>query len=499
MAPPVGRSPPTKRIEPTQDLCTPEEPFRTLASGTTIIRETPPVEERPACNDHDSTPEAILELTKEVIALLQKQETKGPKTTEIKDTTLKKLDDIVSHLEEHKLLHYQQTNTNTSNETPHGPHPQKNDATTTPTGEQHRLDHQNTLHILNGTAVEIIKAIYGKMESMEKEMVGMRKEMAEMKETLSKNTNNRPWSHTPARVYEQPSPPPPNQARKPHYRKVTPEKNDELKQNGQKLTIKLTMANVDETTKQRLKITSGKLITETFQKAIDKEYHEKTDERPQVCGFEFLSGDTVRLQCYNEKSARMLKETMDWNKVCNGIELRQTKYGVVIHHVDKQHINPGNIDDYPRQIKELEEENKRCNLHIAQISPLRRRQSNETAKHHSIIVFTHDPQEADDCIDKGVIINGRLHRAERYTPQLNIVQCYKCYAFGHTASHCKGQQRCGKCGDTEHETISCSKDTPECHNCHGPHPAWHVHCPKRDEASEKLEQERIRTSRFFTK
>lgn len=183
--------------------------------------------------------------------------------------------------------------------------------------------------------------------------------------------------------------------------------------------------------------------------AIDKEFHDKPDERPKVCGFEHLSGDIFRLQCYDEKSAAMLKETMNWRKVCHGIELCQTKYGIVIHHVDKQHINPGNTDDYPRQIKELEEENKRCHLHVAQIPPLRRKQSNETAKPHSIIIFTHNPHEADDCIDKGIIINGRLHRAERYTPQLNIVQCYKCYAFGHTA---KGQQRCGKCGDTEHET-----------------------------------------------
>lgn len=84
-------------------------------------------------------------------------------------------------------------------------------------------------------------------------MAGMRKEIAEMKNGYSRNANNSPWSHTPAPVYE--PPPPINQPRKPRYRKVTPEKNNELKKNEQKLTIKLTMANVEETTKERLKIT----------------------------------------------------------------------------------------------------------------------------------------------------------------------------------------------------------------------------------------------------
>lgn len=105
-------------MEPTQDLSTPEELHRTQASGSTIIRETPPVEECPLCIEHDSTPEAILELTKDVITMLQKQETKGPKTTDIKEAALKKLDDIVSHLEEHEVLYYQKLGKTINNETP---------------------------------------------------------------------------------------------------------------------------------------------------------------------------------------------------------------------------------------------------------------------------------------------------------------------------------------------------------------------------------------------
>jgi len=325
-------------------------------------------------------------------------------------------------------------------------------------------------------------------------VVETRREIAELKSVLTnKNTNaSNPWNHVPSQVRE----PPANGPHKLHYRKITPEQNEELKQIQQKTTIKLTMIKADDRTKRQLAETPGKEMTKILQEAINKEYQDGTDPRPRVCGFDILSGDTIRIQCYDEKSATMLKNSMDWSRIGDGIEPRLTKYGIVVHHIDKADINPSNINTYLDQIQALEEENERCELHIAQISPLRRR-PNETSKHHSIVIFTHNPHEADDCIEKGIIVNGRYHKAERYNPQLNITQCYKCYAFGHTATHCKSLQQCGKCGDAEHKMTTCTKEAPKCRNCHGPYPAWHIHCPKRDEASEKLNEERIRTSLYI--
>jgi hypothetical protein len=245
-----------------------------------------------------------------------------------------------------------------------------------------------------------------------------------------------------------------------HYRKVTPEKDDELKQNQQKTTIKLTMTKADDETKCRLTETPGKEKMKILQEAIDKEYHGKPDTHPRVCGFDTLSGNAIRIQCYDEKSATTLKESMNWSRIGNGIEPRLTKYGIVIHHVDKGDLQPSNTETYHDQLQTLQEENERCDLHIAQILPLRRR-PDEAAKHHSIVIFTYNPLEADDCIEKGIIVNGRFHKAERYNPQLNITQCYKCYAFGHTATHCKGLQRCGQCGDTNNSLHQGNSGMPQ--------------------------------------
>lgn len=447
--------------------------------------ETPPTSQQPTqCNiEQDSptsTPSTTLRLTQEVFEIINSQNTSGePKR--LKEAALVKLDNIIRHLAQHEMEPESQTQTANIN-------------TTKPaeTSKNHASDDAvATIITATYTKMETIvkemaemrREMQTKMDSMEKELVETRKEMAELKSILtSKNTNaSKVWNHVSPQVLE----PPPNNPRKLHHRKVIPEKDDKLKQNQQKTTIKLTMTKPDNETKCRLTETPGKEITKILQEAINKEYHDKTNVCPRVCGFDTLSSDAIRIQCYDEKSATALKESMDWSKIGNGVEAHLTKYGIVIRHVDKGDIEPNNAVTYHQQIQTLQEENERWDLNIVQILPLRRR-PNEAAKHHSIVIFTDSPQEADDCIEKGIIVNGRFHKAEWYNPQLNITQCYKCYAFGHTATHCKDLQRCGKCGDTKHETTACTKETPECHNCQGPYPSWHIHCPKRDEASKKL-------------
>jgi hypothetical protein len=107
-------------------------------------------------------------------------------------------------------------------------------------------------------------------------MAEMRRKMAELKNALTKNTDTiSPSNHIPAQVHEPPS----NKPHKLHYRKITPEKDDELKQNQQKTTIILTLTKADDETKRCLKETAG-TVTKILQEAIDKEYHDKTDVRP---------------------------------------------------------------------------------------------------------------------------------------------------------------------------------------------------------------------------
>nr|CAI5850537.1 unnamed protein product [Callosobruchus analis] len=62
----------------------------------------------------------------------------------------------------------------------------------------------------------------------------------------------------------------------------------------------------------------------------------------------------------------------------------------------------------------------------------------------------------------------------------NIIQCYKCQGFWHTANTCKQNIRCVRCGE-EHSVEVCNtpKSSPICCNCKGPHHAAYKLCPAR--------------------
>nr|CAH7721689.1 unnamed protein product [Callosobruchus chinensis] len=62
----------------------------------------------------------------------------------------------------------------------------------------------------------------------------------------------------------------------------------------------------------------------------------------------------------------------------------------------------------------------------------------------------------------------------------NIIQCYKCQGFWHTANTCKQKIRCVRCGE-EHSVEICHrpKSSPRCCNCDGPHHAAYKLCPVR--------------------
>ena len=73
-------------------------------------------------------------------------------------------------------------------------------------------------------------------------------------------------------------------------------------------------------------------------------------------------------------------------------------------------------------------------------------------------------------------------KVREFIPQ--PIRCYKCQRMGHTASQCKGKQRCVKCGG-DHEWEKCEKDTkPKCCNCGGEHSAAYAGCTVIKQAKE---------------
>ena len=69
----------------------------------------------------------------------------------------------------------------------------------------------------------------------------------------------------------------------------------------------------------------------------------------------------------------------------------------------------------------------------------------------------------------------RSTRVRPYVP--NPVRCFKCQAYGHMASSCRGKERCGRCSSFEHKSCVCKAAKPRC-ACGGEHEAWSRDCPK---------------------
>ena len=142
----------------------------------------------------------------------------------------------------------------------------------------------------------------------------------------------------------------------------------------------------------------------------------------------------------------------------------------------------------------------RNSVKVIEVVPLVRKPKNPAAPTQSIVVFTESSDEANDLIRNQMRLEtGRIHNAERYIPELQLRQCFKCQGYGHTAENCTRTPKCGKCAG-EHESRECKipESAPsKCGNCHGDHSAWHHSCPHRHREIDRLKALKDVTPPFF--
>jgi len=184
--------------------------------------------------------------------------------------------------------------------------------------------------------------------------------------------------------------------------------------------------------------------------------------------------------------------------VFDGIKVHKPKYGIVIHRVPKIEIDL--TQDHAAIISKLEEGNAHTqDIHITNITSLHRKVNTSLQSlHESIVIFTVDTHATNRCIHGGIYINYLLFPAERYSPQLNITQCFKCGDYGQRALHCKWKQKCGRCGDEKHATKECKSAEPTCLHCEGKHEVWHPECPERIRECRRMDELRKRSSTYYT-
>jgi hypothetical protein len=246
-----------------------------------------------------------------------------------------------------------------------------------------------------------------------------------------------------------------------------------------KAEVTLTFQNATQETKDSLQNNADLQV----QEEITKHIHSKTGLKAiRLRGIQRPTKLTVKLLCQNEEDAQKLGK-LDWNELGGG-RMIKTTYGVVIHGVAKTDINP-NTQEQESMREALEVENS---IKVARVATLTKREKNTEAPTHSIVVFTESPEEANNIIHDGLKTqDGRIHGAQRYVPQCQIKQCYRCQGYGHKATECTRPAKCGRCAG-EHETRQCEAEEsePQCAQCKGKHPAWHRECPQRQNEQQRL-------------
>lgn len=88
---------------------------------------------------------------------------------------------------------------------------------------------------------------------------------------------------------------------------------------------------------------------------------------------------------------------------------------------------------------------------------------------------------------------GGIKRTVRYSRACRVLQCFKCYEYGHTTRNCRNTEKCGHCAQ-EHLTKDCPAPTgtKTCALCKGNHPAWAQSCKYRQKEMERVEAEKTK-------
>jgi hypothetical protein len=102
-----------------------------------------------------------------------------------------------------------------------------------------------------------------------------------------------------------------------------------------------------------------------------------------------------------------------------------------------------------------------------------------------------DDADCSRLIKSGAEIGLQRYRVVKYQALKPLLQCYKCQAYGHVASACKGTEKCRHCGG-EHSGKDCESLDKKCANCAGSHSASDFHCPIR--ATETIKADTVKLS-----
>ena len=122
----------------------------------------------------------------------------------------------------------------------------------------------------------------------------------------------------------------------------------------------------------------------------------------------------------------------------------------------------------------------------------------------TLVLGFESPESANEAISRGVYWKQCLLKAEPFIKGVRVTRCYKCQSYGHMASRCKREAKCGWCAEPGHSTEECprrgQRQAKACANCDTKsHCALDPGCPVRLREEAKAKAAYNARPRWFNK
>src|SRR6266481_3230348 len=191
-----------------------------------------------------------------------------------------------------------------------------------------------------------------------------------------------------------------------------------------------------------------------------------------------------------DDAARARVHADDWVKTFDkGATTPQRTFAEVAHNAPASiWADPARMAEAIREIEDTNTDVAAFEFNIANLAWLNGKESRDKTGCGPLMLSLKSKNATNAAIDYNLAIRGVTCSVSIYVPQ--PPQCFRCQDWGHRATECTGEDRCGRCtgphATSQHICIHdtpcpnnqrCDKEPPKCTNCKGDHPSWIRSCP----------------------
>lgn len=204
-----------------------------------------------------------------------------------------------------------------------------------------------------------------------------------------------------------------------------------------------------------------------------------------------FTGD-VEITAASREEAEKLRKDQRWTQaLATTAQVKERTFGVIAKGVAVQDLR-GDQGSMRAQIREQ-------NQNAMEVDPYwvgYLHKPREGESRIPLIIEVKGVHQANRLIRDGICIGAVWYRCEVYNRRCRLTQCFKCWRYGHLATVCPHEERCGKCGKG-HNHLSCASVRAECAGCGGEHEARSRLCTSRAREVDRIERIRKTTPSLF--